>query len=58
MTDPSFASRLKAALREHFDSIVKEPLPDKWLELIEQLRERDRKEVQARTGGKDSRKSQ
>jgi hypothetical protein len=58
MTDPSFASRLKSALREHFDSIVKEPLPDKWLELIEQLRERDQKEAQARTRGKDSRKSQ
>jgi hypothetical protein len=58
MTDPPFASRLKTALQEHFNSTVKEPLPDKWRELIEQLRERDRKEAQARTRSKDSRESQ
>jgi hypothetical protein len=58
MTDPSFASRLKSALQEHFDSIVKEPLPDKWLELIEKLREREGKQGAPRARERGSRKSQ
>jgi hypothetical protein len=48
MTDPPFASRLKSALHEYFDSIAKEPLPDKWVELIDKLQERERKEAEAR----------
>ena len=54
MREPSIASRLKSALQQHFDSIVREPLPDKWAELIEKLQEHERKPPQPKVRSKDS----
>jgi hypothetical protein len=56
MSDPSIPSRLKSLLQEHYDSLVKEPLPDQWMELIEKLREREREQAQPKPRGRRSRK--
>jgi hypothetical protein len=58
MREPSIASRLKSALQQHFDSIVREPLPDKLAELIEKLREHERKQAQSKARSKDRREPQ
>lgn len=46
--ESSVASRITAALHEHFDSVVREPLPQRWLDLIRELNERERKQAEAR----------
>jgi Anti-sigma factor NepR len=55
MSDPSIPSRLKSLLQEHYDGVVKEPLPDHWVELIEKLREREREQAQPKHRGRSSR---
>ena len=34
--------RLKAALRAQYDAILNEPLPERWVDLIERLNEQER----------------
>jgi hypothetical protein len=39
----SFLERLSKALHLHYDDIAKEPLPRRWVDLIEYLHEEERK---------------
>jgi hypothetical protein len=48
MTEPSIASRLRSALQQRLDVVLHEPLPKRWVNLIHELNERERKEAQAR----------
>jgi hypothetical protein len=38
---------LRTRLRDHFDDIAREPLPQRWVDLIHFLNERDREQVEA-----------
>jgi hypothetical protein len=40
--------RLREVLRHVFDSVVTEPLPERWVDLINRLNEADRKEAEAK----------
>ena len=42
------ASRLASALRERHNAVVYEPLPKRWVDLIHELNERERRETGAR----------
>jgi len=54
MSQASIVSRLRLALHERFDAAVKEPLPKRWVDLINELNERERSESEARRGKKKS----
>jgi hypothetical protein len=47
MEEVSVASRLRKALHAHFDSVVSEPLPERWVDLIKYLNERERAKKRA-----------
>jgi hypothetical protein len=46
--------RLAKMLRVHYGRIAEEPLPDRWVELIHALNERDRSLRQHRARDKDA----
>jgi len=48
MKEPSIAWRLRSALQQRLDVVLHEPLPKRWVNLIHELNERERKETQAR----------
>jgi len=48
MKEPSVASRLRSALQQRFDVALHEPLPKRWVNLIHELNEQERKDIQAR----------
>jgi len=44
----AIALRLREALRHVFDSVATEPLPERWVDLINRLNEEERKEAEAK----------
>jgi len=48
MKEPSITTRLRSALQQRLDVVLHEPLPKRWVNLIHELNERERKEEQAR----------
>jgi len=48
MKEPSITTRLRSALQQRLDVVLHEPLPKRWVNLIHDLNERERKEEQAR----------
>jgi len=46
--EPSVTTRLRSALQQRLDVVLHEPLPKRWVNLIHELNERERKEAQAR----------
>jgi hypothetical protein len=42
------------ALHVYFDSIVKEPLPKRWIDLINWLNEQEREQTEAEAHGQQS----
>jgi Anti-sigma factor NepR len=44
----AIASRLREALRHVFDSVATEPLPERWIDLINRLNEEECKEAEAK----------
>jgi hypothetical protein len=48
MKEPSITTRLRSALQQRFEVVLHEPLPRRWVNLIHELNERERKEAQAR----------
>lgn len=48
MKEQSATTRLRSALQQRLDVILHEPLPKRWVDLIHELNERERKEAQAR----------
>ena len=48
MKELTIASRLRSALQQRLDVALHEPLPKRWVNLIHELNERERKETQAR----------
>jgi len=41
----TFLDRISKALRANFDEVAKEPLPQRWIDLIRYLNERERAET-------------
>jgi anti-sigma factor NepR-like protein len=39
---PSFLQKIGQALRANFDAVALEPLPERWVDLIHHLNERER----------------
>ena len=48
MNEASIISRLRSALNHRFDTVAKEPLPKKWIDLIKELHKRERAEAEVR----------
>jgi hypothetical protein len=48
MKEASITSRLRSALQQRLDVVLHEPLPKRWVNLIHELNERERKDTQAR----------
>jgi hypothetical protein len=48
MKEQSITTRLRSALQHRFDLVLHEPLPKRWVDLIHELNERERKEARAR----------
>ena len=48
MKEPSITTRLRSALQQRLDVVLHEPLPKRWVNLMHDLNERERKEEQAR----------
>jgi hypothetical protein len=48
MREVSLVSRFRSALHERLDAVAKEPLPKRWVDLIKELNERERRETRAR----------
>jgi hypothetical protein len=48
MKEPSITTRLRSALQQRLDVVLHEPLPRRWVNLIHELNERERREAQAR----------
>ena len=46
MKEPSITTRLRSALQQRLDVVLHEPLPKRWVNLIHELNERERKEGQ------------
>ena len=44
MKEASIVSRLRSALNQRFDTVAKEPLPERWVDLINELNERERRD--------------
>jgi len=44
---PEIVERIKVALHAQYDAILREPLPDRWVDLIHRLNERERPEREA-----------
>jgi hypothetical protein len=49
MKEPSITTRLRSALQQRLDVVLHEPFPKRWVNLIHELNERERKEEQARS---------
>ena len=47
-TPTSFLSSITKALRANFDDVANEPLPQRWIDLIHHLNERERIDANAR----------
>jgi hypothetical protein len=54
MKERRLESRLKSALHEHFDAVLREPMPKRIVDLIHELNERERQEAQVRQRAKKS----
>ena len=48
MSEPSIISRLRSVLHERLDAVAKEPLPERWVDLINELNERERRDEELR----------
>jgi len=44
MKEPTITTRLRSALQQRLDVVLHEPLPKRWVNLIHELNERERKE--------------
>jgi len=51
MKEQSAASDLKSGLHERLDPGLYEPLPERWIDLIQELNRRERRDAQARERG-------
>ena len=45
MKEASIMSRFRSALHERLDVVAKEPLPERWVALIQELDECERRDV-------------
>jgi len=45
----AIVERIKVALHAQYDAILQEPLPERWVDLIHRLNERERRERQGRS---------
>ena len=45
---PSFLRKIRQALRANFDAVALEPLPERWVDLIHHLNERERARAEQR----------
>jgi len=43
----SLLERISKAMRRQFDAIAREPLPERWVDLIKHLNEQERRQAQA-----------
>jgi len=48
MKEQSITTRMRSAQQQRLDLVLHEPLPKRWVDLIHELNERERKEAQAR----------
>ena len=48
MKEASILSRFRSALRERLDAVAQEPLPKQWVDLINELNERERRSTRSR----------
>lgn len=48
MNEASIVSWLRSALNQRFDTVAKEPLPKRWIDLIKVLNERERGDAEVR----------
>jgi len=46
MKETTLVSRFRSALHERFDTIAREPLPKRWVDLIKELNERERRGIE------------
>jgi len=49
MKEASIISRFRSALHERLDVVAKEPLPERWVDLIQELDECERRDTLARS---------
>jgi hypothetical protein len=54
----SFLERISKALHVHYDNTVKEPLPERWIDLIQYLDEEERKRSEGHRPGAEPREPQ
>jgi len=48
-TSASFLGLISSALRANYDKVAEEPLPERWLDLINYLNEREKVELDSRS---------
>ena len=54
---PSLLERVGKTLHVYFDGLAKEPVSERWIDLIQRLNEKERLQASAKQGQRSERKS-